>query len=412
MDEITRNLNSFRMDHDYTPLTSPRRPDPPDEEVSEIDELAQTLSILEGSNSSQASPQVPSISPVKVVKTTGIKTQKKLLTLNTQLANKNRIKQLQSTPVFKQPNKTAVVKTKPPKPKPPVEEEQEEDHFSDEDFIMESEESEDDANDSDFDIDDALKSKFIKKTNRSRAKVTHDQSLDSPKSVKTPVKTIKTIPPKTSVPPKVEPEPSKVEKPLEPITENKAAEKKPIPKKEKKTPKPIPDDFALFSTPDIIRRVGGKQDSVVTPTTPNTPESPKSTKPAKIFSTPIKTGGERNSVDSKEKRFSTDKVSVTEKDNAVKQSMHRLSLSSETKSKEKRLNVDEKTRRHSVDVKMNSDKLGDPKKAHLASLSTTGSNKTENHVTVQSLEESSGVYHIGGGLVCLHSLNYYLKNLF
>ncbi|XP_063913585.1 death-inducer obliterator 1-like isoform X1 [Zophobas morio] len=39
--------------------------------------------------------------------------------------------------------------------------------------------------------------------------------------------------------------------------DSKLAEKKPV-KKERKLSKTVPDDFALFSTPDIIRRVGGK----------------------------------------------------------------------------------------------------------------------------------------------------------
>nr|CAH7749400.1 unnamed protein product [Callosobruchus chinensis] len=47
MAEVERNLYNFRLDHDYTPFTSPTSsPSPP--VVEDEDELAQTLSILDG----------------------------------------------------------------------------------------------------------------------------------------------------------------------------------------------------------------------------------------------------------------------------------------------------------------------------------------------------------------------------
>ena len=56
-----------------------------------------------------------------------------------------------------------------------------------------------------------------------------------------------------------------------PVTDKKGQ------KKEKRTPKPIPNDFMLFSTPDIIKRVGSKD-----PQTPVTPNSVSTNSPAKI----------------------------------------------------------------------------------------------------------------------------------
>lgn len=76
-------------------------------------------------------------------------------------------------------------------------------------------------------------------------------------------------------------------------------------KKEKKTVKPIPEDFALFSTPDIIRRVGGKDSAM--PQTPSTPESPSILKPLKISpESRSKSSSERLSGSSKPTRLSTE----------------------------------------------------------------------------------------------------------
>lgn len=93
---------------------------------------------------------------------------------------------------------------------------------------------------------------------------------------------------------------SKVEQKSE-KPEIKTSEKKPPPKKKKEIPKQILDDFALFSTPDIIRRVGGKD---VKDTLDGEPQGGK---PAKISDVNRSKSGDtllspsrsRNSIDSK-----------------------------------------------------------------------------------------------------------------
>ncbi|KAI4464945.1 transcription factor s-ii zinc finger domain-containing protein [Holotrichia oblita] len=186
MDQIARNLMSFRMDHDYTPLTSPKRQSPMQDD-QEIDELAQTLGILEGS--------IPE-EPPKLTKITKIPTPK-MTKRNVQSQTKV---------------KMTIVKQQQPK---------------------------------------------IEQDNIKTEKI---------------------------------PDPKQIEM--------KQPEKKTPQKKEKKPAKP-PDDFALFSAPDIIRRVGGKEPT--TPTTPVTPESPKVFKPAKIHQEM-----RSKSADFKSKRTSTE----------------------------------------------------------------------------------------------------------
>lgn len=109
-------------------------------------------------------------------------------------------------------------------------------------------------------------------------------------------------------------------------------------KKEKKPPKPIPEDFALFSTPDIIRRVGGKDP--MTPTTPGTPESP-TVKPQKISpESRSKSNSERTSG-TKSTRLSTEVKMPAEE---IKLMSPERSLSEKQKPE-----ADNKIRRTSID---------------------------------------------------------------
>ncbi|KAK4879330.1 hypothetical protein RN001_007476 [Aquatica leii] len=381
MNEIERNLMSFRMDHDYTPFTCAEELTS-SKEIAEIDELAETLSILEGSNVSTVSEDKSETPQVKLAKPDN-KSIKKLI--NVQPLNKRKFKTV-AEPGLKLPNRTTP-KVKNIKQKSPEvsvedediedeEEEEEEEEEEDEDYLMDSEELDDDANDSDYEIDQSLRTKPTKKISRS-AKTKF--LVERPTNVKKPMKTIKTIKPlltRHSAEPKILPLPVKPEKRIEIIADIKISpEKKIIPKKEKKTPKPIPDDFALFSTPDIIRRVGGKQESSTpsTPTTPNIPESPKSIRAANIFhGTLNKSISERNSVDLKNKRLSVDGKLVPFETDSGKQLLQR-SGSVNTESMKK------KDRRYSLDIKKAA-----------ASTVHTSSSKTGNNVTVQSFDESLG----------------------
>lgn len=65
MDEIARNLYNFKLDHDYTPLTSPRRSNSPQEE----DELVKTLSILDGPDPDHSIPTISSEPPPLILTT-------------------------------------------------------------------------------------------------------------------------------------------------------------------------------------------------------------------------------------------------------------------------------------------------------------------------------------------------------
>lgn len=300
MDQIARNLMSFRMDHDYTPLTSPKHQSSGDD--PEIDELAQTLSILEG-NVPEDDSRV-----VKVVKTP------KIVKKPLQIQTKPKAKMINTVSIVpsKQQHQPKTVST-PKTPTTRIVEQVDSDSFDDEDF--DDVDFEEDDNDSDFELEETPKVKAIKKPRGRRSKKLQENTL-KPRIKTLVAKQIKT-----------EQETPKLEKAVleSKQVEVKQPEKKTPPKKEKKVIKP-PDDFALFSTPDIIRRVGGKE--ATTPTTPVTPEFPKTPKPAKIHhearsksSDSIKSKrvstenrGRLSIEEGHSKRLSTDKLKVkTEK---------------------------------------------------------------------------------------------------
>ncbi|KAK5646151.1 hypothetical protein RI129_004615 [Pyrocoelia pectoralis] len=387
MSEIERNLKSFRMDHDYTPFTYGETSSTNTKEITEIDELAETLSILEGSTvSNEIIEQIQSPPPptkaVTSINNLESKSTKKLLTIIPSTLNKRKGKPISQQIITKLVPKTKLKTTK----KKPVEadfenenedldeeedaEEDQKEEYSDEDFSMESDETDDDANDSDYELEESHKAKIIKKAPRNvRARLTSEPSLLNSKK---PLKTIKTIKPlltRHSTETKVELEPLKVQKLPEVITDTTktSPEKKPLPKKEKKPPKPIPDDFALFSTPDIIRRVGGKQDASnpPTPTTPLVPESPKLKKPARIFQGPLnKSASDRNSLDSKNKRLSVDgKLVPFEPEHLKQNNPHKLIINSDLSKR--------RERRFSSEIKKN----------------TTLPNSIKPHTNISNLEE-------------------------
>lgn len=335
MDEVAQNLFSVRLDHDYTPLTSPKQS--PVREIETIDELAETLSILDGANVEPPKPQP------KVIR----------------VVPKPVVKKIIPPPAPAPPPATRakpkVVEVKLPKQtvkKPKEEEKQEETDDDDEDYEEEDGAS-DDENDSDFEIEESLpKTRSPRKLRQKSVQKKEPDQKKSPRVQKKPP-----VIPKT---PETEQKP--VEKPPEtpPAQETKPQDKK-IPKKEKKPPKPIPDDFALFSTPDIIRRVGGKD-----PVTPTTPEAVlTSPKPAKI------------SPDSRTK-LSTERTSLNAKPT-------RLSTETRTASTEKplRTSIDSKNRRLSLEKPKIPQKIPEERKSVDSTL------REPEMVQIQNLNEST-----------------------
>lgn len=328
MDEVSRNLRNLQLDHDYTAFKSPARP-PVEEEVDLEDELAQTLRLLDGNlpddeveqkmsqinkqkeKDASKKPESPKVN----IKAT------KMITTNQKLA---KIAQKAIEVV----EKAAAPQTKASTTEDA--EEMEEDEGDDE--SSDEEEPSDDEDDSDFTLDDEKPAKPPKRTPLKRTLSTSEKqppkpplrlSKIRPTTPKTPkIPGGKQPPPKQTQPSPVtpavekqtpakpavvvetlqqevspaatEPEVAAVEQKPQLESISRIVEKKPQPpKKEKKVPKPILDDFALFSTPDIIRRVGaGKDNAPVTPTSdtptnPNKPPTPttpsaSSPKPAKI----------------------------------------------------------------------------------------------------------------------------------
>lgn len=298
MNIVSRNLKSFRMDHDYTPLTSPKSsPAHREPTISEIDdELAKTLRILEGDdmveeeqpalvvvNQYQATPKGKQSLPQVIIKTPLNQTLKatpkrapttkltqKAKMINTNVATAKTPAKRGSVRVI-----PAKVKVPPPAP-PPVEESEEED--DDEDYMDPLDDFEDDLDDSDYEIEEDLPARSSARNRGGKRNKAMD--IEKRKSVPKRPKTPKTpvTPKNEAIKPEIVETPKVVEEePTPPPTEMKSAEKK-LPKKEKKPPKPVIDDFCLFSTPDIMKRVGGNKE----PTTPTTPEMAKTPKPAKV----------------------------------------------------------------------------------------------------------------------------------
>jgi hypothetical protein len=239
-DEIAYNLYNIKLDHDYTPHCR---------SLEEVDELAKTLSILDGDEETEINKIIKS-PEVKIAERSNIKNvnvsshqttpRSKIKLLNTQIKT-----------CSKNPHKKPRMKAKYLQER---EDGQNKDYFDDEE-----------CNNPDYEWDD--KQKKIRKAVKQEVKI-KDSPVKSPKTSKLAEET----------------ELMKVDKLQSPLSEAKLQEKKQM-KKEKRVVKPVPDDFALFSTPDIIRRVGGKESTMMNypPTSSTLPEmsSPES-KPAKI----------------------------------------------------------------------------------------------------------------------------------
>ncbi|XP_017775816.1 PREDICTED: death-inducer obliterator 1-like [Nicrophorus vespilloides] len=247
MDEIARNLLNLKRDHDYTPLTSPihQKSDDPAE-----DELAQTLSMLEGGNLMRQEPLTKITKIVKGKKQTiFVNSKQKARMISTGL-----LKEKPSERLFKKPKpKVIEIVQKKEEIVEPKEEPEDSSTYSDEDDIAQ----ENDDNDSDFELEDDYKPLKPKPRTRTRSELNKKRFKQ--------IKVNKD---------KIEPEIHKTndESTEKLVPEPKPTDKKITPKKEKKVPKPLPDDFALFSTPDIIRRV--KE--------PESPEKLTPPKPAKV----------------------------------------------------------------------------------------------------------------------------------
>lgn len=449
MDEVARNLYNFRLDHDYTPLTSPGIPC-----SQEQDDLAKTLSILDGPDpdivqSMEFSEPPPLIltttpkskskakvniiqsitiaPPTKQIKRTAPPTlqpviQQPIPTEKVESPQDDSereeppslepmvpINQLKEVPKFSENNEDTLLQTTPArtiqeKPKARIikvtqkqqpkservkvekvktkvvkevmEEESDEDYedYQEEDFDFELE---DDENDSDYEVEKVTKTKQTPKRSSRRSKGetktnsktfgTKSRSFSKPKSNekgddKDAIEIIKEED-KGEQPEKSNEKSIKVNENIDKSNddqkgENTDAKAEKKLKKKKEAPKPLLDDFALFSTPDIIRRVGGKEPT--TPSTPGTPDVNSGSKPAKITlesrtksadqnSSPInKSISNRSSLDSNKLEKDKDKHSL------------------ENKNKERRVSSDVKPRHLSTEEKSKSsksDKLDSKKSA-------------------------------------------------
>ncbi|XP_025831457.1 uncharacterized protein LOC108740585 [Agrilus planipennis] len=395
---LQQNLLYFRLDHDYTLLESPKQTSP--EHLEETDELAQTLSILEGCSVASPPPlvqrqQEPVSKPVVNI----VKQQPTLLHM--QQATKAKVKRVvedkkSATELTSKQQSTKSISRKSPKQTQlDSQGKSDEESADDEDFTLESEESddEDDENDSDFELDDSTKVKLSKRT-RGRRKRDGTALVEDKKQKAGRIHKIqaKSLTKQVTSPVEKELEQIKsVEKPPEAASEQRTPEKKPI-KKEKKVPKPLPDDFALFSTPDIIRRVGGKHEtSTSTPTTPIVDSSINTPKPAKITAEArTKSFSERSSIEGKVKRPSTDsKLLPNEKVNI------KPKTNIEDKNKDRRMSLDTKSS-HPADrrLSLNLDSKKTSNQGNLAKpLVKTSSAQFINRndqVIIQSVDESAG----------------------
>ncbi|CAH1977659.1 unnamed protein product [Acanthoscelides obtectus] len=460
MEEVERNLHNFRLDHDYTPFTSPKgSPSPPMEE--EEDELAKTLSILDGPNPAALIPISPT-KPPPLVMTNHQKVNKapkvKLIQSITltpskhiqQMVKSNNVvktsegfkdqgdidesvyeqkvdpetSQMESEPLDDSDGalsqkdlakgRAKVIKTykpaqkstpKPrkekPKPKPKLEESEDDDSdYTDGDFDMEME---DDENDSDFEIKDVKTPKRTSRRTKSESKTTPQRRKLKNKEKETNKKLEKEDEEKTSKERHRDKSPDKIkvqdkgerseekdkhlEKKMSSEEEKHTdkdktsqseqpgdakSDKKTPHKKKKEIPKPILDDFNLFATPDIIKRVGGKEPT--TPVTPTSVATPTSKTPAKItqesrgksadqpIGSPIKNNRvsldakidnhkerEKEKAKEKDKEKEKDKVKNKEKERLAERDSH---VDKEKKDKEGRLSTSDKSKRLSVDEKV------------------------------------------------------------
>lgn len=301
MEEVARNLHNFRLDHDYIPFSCEETVSPKLQDLVEtleekniphkIENVAPAI-ILDNTLVVPASTAVkvdhlPSVSSVP----DEIKTTQAVEAITvTPSKGKAKVANSEIEASSKETPRKVVERVKI-KEKPnivqQIEKEFEEDYDNDEDLESEDEDFgfEDDENDSDFEIQQS-KPKTVKRTQSTRktqlrVKTPKTQEKNEPKQQKIEQKSKQTKFTTSKLQTQeVQEQPKISEKLAETADKDKpstpAADKK-VQKKEKKAPKPIPNDFMLFSTPDIIKRVGGKD-----PQTPTTPSSSTINSPAKI----------------------------------------------------------------------------------------------------------------------------------
>ncbi|KAH1013913.1 hypothetical protein HUJ04_002834 [Dendroctonus ponderosae] len=396
IDTVALNLHNVKLDHDYTCLTLPNQASSAQgDDEDEDDELTNTLNIMHGRERLQRNapksimvnvPSKPSkgikiLSSITIPAPSSPATTQKVLDkreptiLNkpTPVVIKGKAKVLHTSPKLQQEKQETELNEKCPTKGQSNEEEHdtEGEGSEDEDSV-----TEDDENDSDFDIREEISGVKGKKAAKSardieKAKTPHEPSVATPdtqiskvkvsdakpdckpelkseKSNETPQQSTETPSDKSQTDRKTDQEPEVKPEDVKP------PEKK-HPKKKKEPPKPIPGDFALFSTPDIIRKVGGKDP--ITPTNPETPTTPKGIKgfdhskpqvPMKTdpLSSPkfgkitpesrSKSISEMSSTPPKQNRLSLDEKDRMDKDKHVQ---HRTS-STEGKGKDRRDSVD------------------------------------------------------------------------
>lgn len=330
------------MDHDYTPYVSAKIVDKKNEE----DELAKTLSILDGGE--ELPPKTPapqtvqepvsaskvpsSLHSVKVkIEPQDSPKASDLLSGKCDTSKQGSSASNEETPKIRQRAKSLSVAKSHKSITKHLKIKQEklsddENYGSEDDFDIDFN---DDDNDSDFELEEDYKPKLKRGGRRVKSE---SKPPKSPKLL-IPKKELKLeIKDKSEI--KLEKVESTKDKALEQKAPETPTDKKTIIKKEKKTPKPIPDDFALFSTPDIIRRVGGKE--------PQTPTEPSPTKPARIVPERSRNSSESSHSPTKQERLSVDaKICGEAKGtkNVDKSKDRRPSLD-----KSKRTSIDEKTK--------------------------------------------------------------------
>lgn len=323
-DELTRNYNSFLNDHCYTLLTSPiqqqKPPTPPDDD--ELDDLAHTLSILDGAEPVKTIKEV--VRTPQVIKTAApkIENNKERVEPSDKVTLLNKVNSKLVGPpghkVYKGVKtvvKSAKVVKKVEQPTP-----------------VDTDSEEDDLNDSDYEIESPRnrgtqlhhQQKKVYSKRKTKPVEQHEVGTNEIRNKIVKVrKGVKHIVYKAATPQKPAESSKSPDAPPaatqipEPVKSPDA--KKILPtKKDKKIPKPpIDDGIALFSTPDIIRRVGGDKQGVGNPNQPKmeSPESPTKIKPAKIEDRSKSESG-RISVDGKPKlphRHSLDSIKTPDK---------------------------------------------------------------------------------------------------
>lgn len=311
-DEMAQNYNSFLNDHCYTILTSPiqqqKTPTLPDDD--ELDDLAHTLSILDGDEPVKTIKEVIRTPQVIKAAVPKVESNKERVEPSDKVTLLNKVNsKLVGTPGHKvyKGVKTVVKSVKVVKKveqPTPVDSDSEDDDLKDSDYEIESPSPRNKGT--------QLHHQQKKVYSKRKTKPVEHQEAGGNEVRNKVVKVRKGVkhivykpaspqkPALTSAePPPVTPTNQTLPQTPEPVKSPDVKKVVP-PKKDKKIPKPpIDDGIALFSTPDIIRRVGGDKQGTGGSKI-ESPESPTKIKPAKIEDRSKSESG-RNSVDGKPK---------------------------------------------------------------------------------------------------------------